>query len=91
MHPQFSDGSKAVVRAELERQHEVLRALARRADASASALLSPATDGGWRGPASWAFELALGAVRRDASHAIDAVRTAQRMTEAALYEVDNGV
>jgi hypothetical protein len=91
VHPQTSDGSKAVVKAELELQHDILTALARRADASACALLSPATDGGWRGPASWAFELALGAVRHDASHAIDALRTAQRMTEAALYEVDNGV
>jgi hypothetical protein len=89
VHPQDPDGSKAVVKAELERQHDALTSLVRRADASASALLAPTADGRWRGPASWAFELALGAVRRDASHAIDALRTAQRMTEAALYEVEN--
>jgi hypothetical protein len=91
MRPQDPDGSRIAARWELERQHDTLCALARSADAAVATLLGAANDGGWRGPASWAFEIALGTLRREASGAVDALRAAQRMTQVALDELDHGV
>lgn len=84
-------GAAAAARRELDRQLELLSALVRRADSALHTLLPVAHEAGWQGPANWAFEAALAALKWEATTAVAALKTAQRLTEAALYEAESGV
>jgi hypothetical protein len=90
LHFVDSAAEQGAVRAELETRHAALAGISRRAEAAVTASLAPSTERGWRGPAQWAFQTALATLRREASAAVEAVRVAERLAEAALYELERG-
>ena len=80
---------QSIARAALESQRALLATLAERA--SPASVLDLRDDEGWRGPAKWAFDLSVGALFVELARAAEALRDAQRFTEAALYELDHRV
>ena len=79
----------AMARAALEAQRALLAAMAHRI--SPTSVHDLRNDDGWRGPAKWAFDLAVATLLGELSRAAEALRTAERLTEAALYEIDHRV
>ena len=86
-----SGSERAAARAGLETQRLQLAALVRRVTSAGSAVHAVASDEGWSGTAKWAFDLSIQVLGAELAHASDALRSAERLTEAALYEIERGV
>jgi hypothetical protein len=80
---------EAIARAALEAQRALLGTIARRI--SPAAVRDIKNDEGWRGPAKWAFDLSAAALLGELARAAETLHAAERLTEAALYELEHRV
>ena len=75
--------------AQLVAQLAALASLVRRISAAAAVAHSFRGDDRWRGAARGAFDLAMHALQLELAHATEYLRAAERLIEAALYELQN--